>query len=280
MAEATSRNRHTFPHIAGGHQTYEPNFSYFGTEAKVQSLDREEATKEDDLVGETFEEEEEEEEEWEADTEWNIDGEDAEGDVKDESSAYLEFLNEEVSDEDLCRIHQLIFGQAQKFGTGSSEDDDELEEEGLLETPLDQVEPYGLFKDTLMSKFLRSFRIRPFSFATTIHASCPFLTSSAHRAATGAATAVRKPYEEPESGRAATSANRRPPSRSKRISDRATGGSSQRRLALSIMLSLSRRFCNCTSLRDTYSSVHLVLHMAFREKKDRKKDETSEPRCM
>lgn len=61
--------------------------------------DREEATKEDDLgLGETLEEEEEgEEEEWEGDTDWNVDNDDAEGDVKDESTAYLEFLNEEVS---------------------------------------------------------------------------------------------------------------------------------------------------------------------------------------
>lgn len=42
--------------------------------------------------------------------------------------------------------------QAQKFGAGSNDDDDDLEEESLLETPLDRVEPYGLFKGTLMSK--------------------------------------------------------------------------------------------------------------------------------
>ncbi len=122
----------------------------------VVSIDREEATKEDDLGGETFEEEEEEEEEWEVDTEWNVDAEDAEGDVKDESTAYLEFLNEEVgpAGSENGSVNSLP-DQAQKFGTGSSDDDDELEEEGLLETPLDQVEPYGLFKDTLMSKFLR-----------------------------------------------------------------------------------------------------------------------------
>lgn len=91
------------------------------------------------------------------DTEWNVDAEDAEGDVKDESTAYLEFLNEEVgaADSENGSVNSLP-DQAQKFGTGSSDDDDELEEEGLLETPLDQVEPYGLFKDTLMSKFLRS----------------------------------------------------------------------------------------------------------------------------
>ena len=41
--------------------------------------------------------------------------------------------------------------KAKKFGSVGDEDDDELEEEGLLETPLDKVEPYGLFKETLMS---------------------------------------------------------------------------------------------------------------------------------
>ncbi|KAI9871437.1 MAG: hypothetical protein M1830_002913 [Pleopsidium flavum] len=116
---------------------------------------REEATKEDDLaLGEDYEDgddDEEEEEEWEADTEWNNDGEEAEGDVKDESSAYLEFLNEEVCEEEISILSVSSHSsQAQKFGTVSDDDDDELEEESLLETPLDQVEPYGLFKDTLM----------------------------------------------------------------------------------------------------------------------------------
>lgn len=47
-------------------------------------------------MGEDYEDGDDEEEEWEADTKWNNDGEEAEGDVKDESTAYLEFLNEEV----------------------------------------------------------------------------------------------------------------------------------------------------------------------------------------
>ncbi|MCJ1365361.1 hypothetical protein MMC16_004482 [Acarospora aff. strigata] len=113
---------------------------------------RDEVTKEDDLaLGGSSDDEEEIEEEWEADTEWNIDGEDAEGDVKDESTAYLEFLNEEVGDEESDNESvDSRLSQAQKFSTVSSDDDDELEEEGLLETPLDQVEPYGLFKETLM----------------------------------------------------------------------------------------------------------------------------------
>jgi hypothetical protein len=44
--------------------------------------------------------------------------------------------------------------QAQKFGAISDVDDDDLEEEGMLETPLDKVEPYILFKSTLMSMFV------------------------------------------------------------------------------------------------------------------------------
>ena len=42
--------------------------------------------------------------------------------------------------------------QAQKFGAANDDDDDELEEESLLETPLDRVEPYQIFKATLLSK--------------------------------------------------------------------------------------------------------------------------------
>lgn len=35
-------------------------------------------------------------EEWDGEASWAVDGDDVEGDVKDESAAYLEFLNEEV----------------------------------------------------------------------------------------------------------------------------------------------------------------------------------------
>lgn len=54
--------------------------------------------------------------------------------MKDESSAYLDFLSEEAS----------------KFSAITGDDDDELEEESLLETPLDEVEPYSLFKHSLL----------------------------------------------------------------------------------------------------------------------------------
>lgn len=46
--------------------------------------------------------------------------------------------------------------QAQKFGFLQDDSDDELEEESLLETPLDKVEPYGLFRDTLISRYTHS----------------------------------------------------------------------------------------------------------------------------
>ncbi|KAF1813071.1 ARM repeat-containing protein [Eremomyces bilateralis CBS 781.70] len=68
-------------------------------------------------------------EEWVDPGEWD-DADEGE-DVKDEGAAYLEFLHEE----------------AEKF---KSEDDDELEEESLLETPLDKLEPYGVFKSALL----------------------------------------------------------------------------------------------------------------------------------
>lgn len=80
-----------------------------------------------------------EEEEWEAE-DWEAEETEETTDVKDESTAYLDFLSQ----------------QASKFNAavGEDEGDDELEEESLLETPLDSMEPYQLFKSTLESKFM------------------------------------------------------------------------------------------------------------------------------
>lgn len=98
--------------------------------------DREEATKEENFDLST-DYEEEEDDEWETNADWeNEEGEEVE-DVKDESTAYLDFLNEE----------------AQKFHSLQDEDEEDLEEESLLETPLDKVEPYGMFKAALLRKF-------------------------------------------------------------------------------------------------------------------------------
>ncbi|CAD0031242.1 unnamed protein product [Aureobasidium pullulans] len=96
---------------------------------------REEATREDDFgIGGDYDDEEEDDE-WEGEVDWTA--EEIEGetdDIKDESAAYLDFLSQ----------------QASKFSSiGDDDDDDELEEESLLETPLDKVEPYGMFKHAL-----------------------------------------------------------------------------------------------------------------------------------
>ncbi len=59
---------------------------------------------------------------------------DTKGDIKDESQAYLDFLSEE----------------AKKFGALADDDDDSiLDDDSLLESPLDKFEPYGAFKESL-----------------------------------------------------------------------------------------------------------------------------------
>lgn len=100
---------------------------------------REEAQKEDDFgLGGDYDDDEEEDEEWEGE-DWDHEETEEAADIKDESTAYLDFLSQ----------------QASKFNAvvGDDDGDDELEEESLLETPLDQMEPYGLFKTALQSSF-------------------------------------------------------------------------------------------------------------------------------
>lgn len=72
--------------------------------------------------------------------------------MKDESAAYLEFLQEEVGPFIFNNRYLLTLAQAQKFSAATA-DDDEMEEESMLDSPLDKVEPYGLFKSSLMSTF-------------------------------------------------------------------------------------------------------------------------------
>jgi hypothetical protein len=104
-------------------------------------LDREEALKDDfPLEGSAYDDDDDDDEWAGDDNAWTEEEEpEEEQDAKDESSAYLEFLNEE----------------AQKFQNLEDNDsDDELGEESLLETPLDKIEPYQLFKNALMSTSL------------------------------------------------------------------------------------------------------------------------------
>ncbi|EYE95662.1 putative nonsense-mediated mRNA decay protein (Nmd5) [Aspergillus ruber CBS 135680] len=97
---------------------------------------REESTRESDFAYEDEGEEDEEGNDWDGEIEWageEVEG-GPEGDVPDESAAYIDFLNQEAS----------------KFGSYGDEDEEELDEESLLETPLDKVEPYSLFKNVLL----------------------------------------------------------------------------------------------------------------------------------
>ncbi|KAF3029434.1 hypothetical protein E8E15_010097 [Penicillium rubens] len=99
---------------------------------------REDATRESDFTLDDEDDEDDEDNDWDGDVEWDENEVEAaleEDDVLDESAAYLDFLNQE----------------AQKFGSYADDDDDDMDEESLLETPLDKVEPYGMFKHVLLS---------------------------------------------------------------------------------------------------------------------------------
>jgi hypothetical protein len=114
---------------------------------------REEAKREENFeFGDSYDDDEEEE--WEAsENDWTNEPEEAEDDIKDESQAYLEFLNEEVGRSSTNNVSFLISTQAAKFNITNDDDDDELEEESLLETPLDKVEPYSMFKHALFRTY-------------------------------------------------------------------------------------------------------------------------------
>jgi importin-7 len=114
--------------------------------------DREEALKDDfQLESGNYGYDDDEGDEWEeAQADWDGAGEEVEeGEkdttAKDESAAYLDFLNEE----------------AQKFSNleGDYESEDELGEDSvLLESPLDQIEPYQTFRQALTSESLKDVR--------------------------------------------------------------------------------------------------------------------------
>jgi hypothetical protein len=100
--------------------------------------DRDEALRDDFHLESTYDYGEEDE--WDDDeANWNAEEEEETGETaesKDESTAYLNFLNEE----------------AQKFSRAIDdvEEDDLGEDSVLLESPLDKIEPYQLFRNTLM----------------------------------------------------------------------------------------------------------------------------------
>jgi hypothetical protein len=108
-----------------------------GLSKLINNIEREDATKESDFTLDDEDDDDDEENDWDGDVEWDENEVEAalDDDVADESAAYLDFLNQE----------------AQKFGSFADDDDDDMDEESLLETPLDKVEPYGMFKHVLLS---------------------------------------------------------------------------------------------------------------------------------
>lgn len=97
---------------------------------------REEATREDFTAADDGEDEVDADDRgWGEDGNWVGEYDDVEEDVSDESAQYIDFLHEE----------------AQKIRDDTdTADDEDLEEESLLETPLERVEPYTLFRDALL----------------------------------------------------------------------------------------------------------------------------------
>jgi len=103
---------------------------------------REEAVKASDGADDfDYGDDDEEAEDWAEDEqqhEWGnvnaADVPDTKGDIKDENQAYLAFLSEE----------------AKKFGELADDDDDSImDEDSLLESPLDKFDPYAAFKESL-----------------------------------------------------------------------------------------------------------------------------------
>ena len=111
-----------------------------GTPLTARLQDREEATREDFTPADDGEDEVDADDQgWGEDGNWVGEYDEVEGDVNDESAQYIDFLHEE----------------AQKIRDDTdTADDEDLEEESLLETPLERVEPYTLFRDALLRKLL------------------------------------------------------------------------------------------------------------------------------
>ena len=73
--------------------------------------------------------------------------------MRDDSNAYIDFLSDEVSIHfsNSAIVGLLTSKQARKYACLSG-DDEELEEDNLLDTPIDKLEPYTMFKQSLLGK--------------------------------------------------------------------------------------------------------------------------------
>lgn len=110
----------------------------------IAMRNREQALK-DDFTFDAGSYDYEDDDEWaEDDTNWAVEEAEDTADTKDESTAYLEFLNEEAAK--FSRMDN-------QYNKDVDDSEDELGEDSvLLESPLDKIEPYQLFRAALMSK--------------------------------------------------------------------------------------------------------------------------------
>ena len=70
-------------------------------------IDREELSRDNDFqLNDNDDDDDDEAETWEGEGEWTTEGDEVEGDGKDESSAYLEFLNDQVC---LCMLIRYTY---------------------------------------------------------------------------------------------------------------------------------------------------------------------------
>ncbi len=119
-------------------------------------LDREDALRDDFHFESNNLDLDEDEADWnEEEPNWN-DDDDGPADLnnpKSENSAYLEFLHEEVGPSPFPFLGTCTDEiQAQKFGAGNTEEEDELGEDGvMLESPLDKIDAYQIFNACLLS---------------------------------------------------------------------------------------------------------------------------------
>ncbi|EEP76810.1 conserved hypothetical protein [Uncinocarpus reesii 1704] len=98
---------------------------------------RDQASKASDMQFDETGEDDESDNDWNGEVEWTDqdEGDGGDGDFGDEGSAYIEFLNREAG----------------KLSALQDDDEDDLDEESLLESPLDKVEPYSVFKTSILN---------------------------------------------------------------------------------------------------------------------------------
>ena len=141
---------------------------------------------------------------------------DATEDVK--SDPYLEFLTQEAK-----RI-----GSVNGLHGAATEDDDELEEENLLESPLDRIEPYALFRNVLLSKSSPQSPPRPhrcslaIPFHSSSHANPPTVI---YRLPAGTPTSIPRTHPAPLPRRNRSTATGHPHGRSQTLKRSARSGS-------------------------------------------------------